>query len=41
MYTLWAGIILISELMILLVMWRGGKWREAAVRREAAEAERQ
>ncbi|KAL0950653.1 hypothetical protein HGRIS_007441 [Hohenbuehelia grisea] len=35
MYTLWGGIMIISELMILLVMLKGGKWREAAEDREA------
>ncbi len=27
MYSLWAGLILLSELLILLVWWKGGAWR--------------
>ena len=27
-YSLWAGLVLLSELLILLVWWRGGAWRE-------------
>ncbi|KAH9028700.1 major facilitator superfamily domain-containing protein [Lactarius pseudohatsudake] len=30
LYTLWAGILVLSELMLLLVLRRGGAWREAA-----------
>ncbi|KAH9055249.1 major facilitator superfamily domain-containing protein [Lactarius vividus] len=30
LYTLWAGILVLSEVMLLLVRWRGGAWREAA-----------
>ncbi|KAJ8496947.1 hypothetical protein ONZ51_g803 [Trametes cubensis] len=28
LYTLWGGIMLLSELLILLVWWKGGAWRE-------------
>ncbi|KAI9442899.1 MFS general substrate transporter [Lactarius indigo] len=38
MYTLWAGILVLSELMLLLVRWRGGAWREAAEEREKAQS---
>ena len=31
LYTLWAGLMLLAELMILLVLWRGKKWREASI----------
>ncbi|KAH8986090.1 hypothetical protein EDB86DRAFT_2299938 [Lactarius hatsudake] len=34
LYTLWAGILVLSELMLLLVRQRGGAWREAAEERE-------
>jgi hypothetical protein len=30
LYTLWAGILILCELLILLVRLRGGVWREAA-----------
>ncbi|PCH40367.1 MFS general substrate transporter [Wolfiporia cocos MD-104 SS10] len=35
LYSLWAGLTAISELMILLVWWKGGQWREKAIAREA------
>jgi len=35
LYSMWAGLMLVSELMLLLVWWKGGKWREAALAREA------
>lgn len=41
MYTLWAGLIAIAELMIVLVLWRGSKWRDEAVERETKEATEQ
>ena len=41
MYTLWAGLLLISELLILLVLWRGAKWREEVVVQEAKRATQQ
>ncbi|KAI0330794.1 MFS general substrate transporter [Cubamyces sp. BRFM 1775] len=28
LYTLWGGLMLLSELLILLVWWKGGAWRE-------------
>jgi hypothetical protein len=40
LYSLWAGGMLVSELLVLLVWWRGGQWREAAEKREAEKAER-
>jgi len=30
LYTLWAGILVVFELLLLLVRLRGGPWREAA-----------
>ncbi|KAH8082849.1 MFS general substrate transporter [Cristinia sonorae] len=30
LYTLWAGLMLVSELLLLLVMWKGQGWRERA-----------
>ena len=30
LYTLWAGILVLCELLLLLVRLRGGAWREAA-----------
>lgn len=38
MYTLWAGIMVVSELLLLLVWWKGGEWREKAVKREEAQS---
>lgn len=37
LYTMWAGLILISELLILLVLYKGGKWRKEGEAREASE----
>jgi len=34
MYTVWAVIIVVAELLILLVVWRGAAWREEAERGE-------
>ena len=31
LYTLWAGLMLLAELMILLVLWKGKQWREASI----------
>lgn len=31
LYTLWAGLVLLAELMILLVLYRGKQWREASI----------
>lgn len=35
MYTIWGIIMVVTELLILLVIWKGGKWRERAEEREA------
>jgi hypothetical protein len=35
MYTMWSGIIIIAELLLLLVIWKGGEWRKNAERMEA------
>jgi len=39
LYTIWAGVMIIAELFILLVLYKGGKWRESgqAKEREAAD----
>ncbi|GAB1520834.1 hypothetical protein RhiTH_003922 [Rhizoctonia solani] len=29
LYTLWAGLLVICEVLIILLIWRGGKWRAA------------
>ncbi|KAF8441027.1 vacuolar DHA amino acid exporter [Boletus edulis BED1] len=34
LYTLWAGLMLLAELMILLVLYKGKQWREASVETE-------
>ncbi|KAI0028480.1 major facilitator superfamily domain-containing protein [Vararia minispora EC-137] len=34
MYTLWAGLLIICEILILLVFYHGGKWRESAEEKE-------
>jgi hypothetical protein len=36
MYTLFAGAMIIAELLILLVAWKGEKWRENAEKTEKA-----
>ena len=35
LYTIWAGLILLSELLTVLVWWKGGQWREESEAREA------
>ncbi|GJE91884.1 MFS general substrate transporter [Phanerochaete sordida] len=39
LYSLWAGWLCIAELLILLVWWRGGRWREWGEQREERKAE--
>ncbi|EIM87023.1 vacuolar DHA amino acid exporter [Stereum hirsutum FP-91666 SS1] len=34
LYSLWTGILIICELLLLLVLYKGGKWREKAEERE-------
>ncbi|KAG1751031.1 vacuolar DHA amino acid exporter [Suillus lakei] len=34
LYTLWAGLMVVAECLILLVLYRGRKWREASAERE-------
>ncbi|KAI0078221.1 MFS general substrate transporter [Panus rudis PR-1116 ss-1] len=36
LYTLWAGLMVIAELLIILVWWKGGEWREKSERKEAS-----
>ena len=38
LYTLWAGILALCELVILLVRLRGGTWREAADEQEESKS---
>ena len=38
LYTLWAGILVLCELLLLLVLLRGGAWREAADERERPQS---
>jgi hypothetical protein len=35
LYSFWAGILVIMELMILLVIWKGQGWREAEEKRDS------
>ena len=37
LYGLWAGLLIIAELMVLLVIWKGQRWREEEERRERRE----
>jgi len=34
LYTIWAGLMVITEVLILLVWWKGKQWRERAIERE-------
>ncbi|KIJ10880.1 hypothetical protein PAXINDRAFT_85372 [Paxillus involutus ATCC 200175] len=34
LYTLWAAVMLLAELMILLVLYKGKQWREASIAKE-------
>ncbi|KAI0258411.1 MFS general substrate transporter [Gloeopeniophorella convolvens] len=34
LYSLWAGVLVLCEVLLLLVRWRGGLWRERAEERE-------
>ena len=40
LYTMWAGLMVLSELILLLALWKGGKWREMAIERELRNAEK-
>lgn len=35
LYTLWAGLLIISELLVVLVLIKGRKWRESAIAKES------
>ena len=35
LYSLWAGMLVVTELMILLVIWKGRRWREAEEKRDS------
>jgi hypothetical protein len=37
LYTIWAGLILVSGLLTVLVWWKGGQWREESEAREAKQ----
>lgn len=34
LYSLWAGLLVVMELMLLLVIWKGQRWRETEERKE-------
>ena len=34
---MWAGLMVLTELLILLVLHKGGKWREAGEAKEAQD----
>ena len=38
LYTIWAGLVLLSGSLVMFVWWKGGQWREAAETREAEHA---
>lgn len=38
MYTIWSALIIIAELMLLLVIWKGGQWRELAEKAEVVHS---
>ena len=38
LYTIWAGLMLLSGSFTMIVWWKGGQWREAAEAREAEHA---
>ncbi|OCH91100.1 vacuolar DHA amino acid exporter [Obba rivulosa] len=40
LYSLWAGLMVIAELLIVLVWWKGAAWREVAEGREKRQATR-
>lgn len=40
LYTLWTGLMILAELILLLVLWKGGAWREAAIERELMQREK-
>lgn len=35
LYTLWAGLLIISELLVVLVLIKGRTWRESAIAKES------
>ncbi|CCM00161.1 uncharacterized protein FIBRA_02189 [Fibroporia radiculosa] len=35
LYSMWAGLMLVSEVLLLLVWWKGAQWREKALAQEA------
>ncbi|KAH7885145.1 vacuolar DHA amino acid exporter [Phlebopus sp. FC_14] len=39
LYTLWAGVLLLAELMILLVLYKGKEWREASIEKERPKSD--
>ena len=40
MYTIWAGLMLLSAMITMVVWWWGDQWREAAEARETEYARR-
>lgn len=39
LYSIWTGLMVFAELLILLVIWKGKYWREKAIAREERTAE--
>jgi hypothetical protein len=40
LYTIWAGVMIIAEMFILLVLYQGGKWRERGEEKEREAADK-
>ncbi|TFY58682.1 hypothetical protein EVJ58_g6267 [Rhodofomes roseus] len=38
LYSLWGGLTLVCDLLIILVWWKGGRWREKAIANEARKS---
>lgn len=36
---IWAGLMLFAELMVLLVLYKGKKWREASLEKERQQSD--
>ena len=40
LYTIWTGLFVVTELLVLLVIWKGKKWREDAITKEQSRQTR-
>lgn len=40
LYTLWAGILVVADLLILLIIWKGAQWREGDKEKEQLRQEK-